>query len=314
MKTNNKAPKVETISIYQFLRRIPDENTARLYIEKMVWAAGRYCPYCHSINTVEVKDAKPMPYRCKDCRKHFSVRVGNIFESSKVSLQTWLGAIYLMTTAKKGVSSLQLSRQLGITQKTAWMLCHKIREMWTAPVKPVMSGEVEVDESYFGGIDRNRHASQRAKIGRGAVGKQPVIGLYDRNGKVAGTVVRDTDSGTLHSVINANVRKGTQIYTDSNPAYHKLEGYPQEEVCHSVGEYVRGKAHTNGIESFWSLLKRGYIGTFHHMSPKHLQKYVNEFASRQSMRRCDTIDAMAITTKAGVGKSLSWKELTYEPA
>jgi len=178
----NKAPKVETISIYQFLRRIPDEESARVYIEKMVWPNGRYYPYCGSANTVEVKGGKPMPYRCKDCRKHFSVRVGNIFQSSKVPLQTWLATIYLMTTAKKGVSSLQVSRQLGITQKTAWMLCHKIREMWTTPIKPVMSGEVEVDESFFGGIDRNRHASKRAKIGRGAVGKQPVVGIYDRNG------------------------------------------------------------------------------------------------------------------------------------
>ena len=121
--------KVETLSIYQFLRRIPDECSARTYVENMIWANGRYCPFCKSTNTVEVKDEKPMPYRCKDCRKHFSVKVGNIFESSKVPLQTWLAAIYLMTVAKKGVSSLHVSRQLGITQKTAWMLCHKIREM-----------------------------------------------------------------------------------------------------------------------------------------------------------------------------------------
>lgn len=251
-----------------------------------------------------------MPYRCKDCRKHFSVRVGTIFESSKVSLQIWLAAIYLMTVAKKGVSSLQMSRQLGITQKTAWMLCHKIREMWTIPVKPTMSGEVEVDESYFGGVDKNRHANKRAHAGRGAVGKQPVVGVYDRNGKVIGEVVNDVDRETLHAVINKSVRKGSSVYTDGHLGYHGLTGYNQDEVCHSVGEYVRGRIHTNGVESFWSLLKRGYYGTFHYMSPKHLQRYVNEFSSRQSMNRCDTIDVMAITTKAGVGKSLSWKELT----
>jgi len=310
MRKENKFPKVETISIYQFMRRIPDEDAARIYVEKMVWPNGRYCPSCKSTNTVEVKGASPMRYRCKDCRKHFSVRVGTIFEASKVSLQTWLAAIYLMTVAKKGVSSLQISRQLGITQKTAWMLCHKIRETWNVPVKATMSGEVEVDETYFGGKDKNRHANQRLHIGRGAVSKQPVVGIRDRNGKVVASVVPNVGSETLHAVINQSVRKGTNVYTDGNQAYHGLTGYNQSEVVHSVGEYVNGKIHTNGIESFWSLLKRGYIGTFHYMSPKHLQRYVDEFSSRQNMNRCDTIDVMAITTKAAIGRYLPWKELT----
>ena len=309
-----RQPKVETISIYQFLRRVPDERTARQYVESMVWVNGRYCPYCKSINTVEVKNEKPMPYRCKDCRKHFSVRVGNIFESSKVSLQTWLAAIYLMTTAKKGVSSLQISRQLGVTQKTAWMLCHKIREMWRMPVKRTLSGEVEVDETYVGGLERNRHANKRLRLGRGASGKQAVVGIRARSGKIVGKVVGEVNRETLHSVINQSVRKGSYVYSDGHRGYRGLAGYYLGEVRHNVGEYVRDRVHTNGIESFWSLFKRGYYGTFHSMSPKHLQRYVDEFSSRQSMKRCDTVDAIAATTKAGVGKHLPWKELTYVPA
>lgn len=308
--TKRQMPKVETISIYQFLRRIPDERAARQYVESMIWPNERCCPFCKSINTVAVKNEKPMPYRCKDCRKHFSVRVGNIFESSKVSLQTWLAAIYLMTVAKKGVSSFQISRQLGITQKTAWMLCHKIREMWQMPVKRTLSGEVEVDETYIGGTERNRHANKKLRLGRGANGKKAVVGIRDRNGKIVGRVVEVVNRETLHGVINDSVRKGSSIYTDGHRGYHGLKGYHQEEVRHSIGEYVRQQIHTNGIESFWSLLKRGYYGVFHYMSPKHLQRYVNEFASRQSMIACDTVDAIAAITKAGTGKHLSWKELT----
>lgn len=308
MKTNNI--KVETISIYQFLKRIPDEKAARVYVESLVWANGRYCPFCKSTNTVEVKDEKPMPYRCKDCRKHFSVRVGTVFESSKVSLQTWLACIYLMTVAKKGVSSLQISRQLGITQKTAWMLCHKIREMWSMPVKRTLSGQVEIDETYIGGLERNRHASQKLKLGRGSAGKQPLIGIRDRNSKkIVCKVVNDVSREILHDIIKKSVKKGSHVYSDGHKSYHGLIDYLQSEVCHNIGEYVRNEIHTNGIESFWSLFKRGYYGTFHYMSPKHLQKYANEFATRQSLKCCDTVDMIAMTTKASVGKHLSWKEL-----
>jgi len=311
MKTKPRS--VETISIYQFLKRIPDEKAAREYIEGLIWVNGRYCPFCKSSNTVRVKDEKPMPYRCKDCRKHFSVRVGNIFESSKVKLHTWLAAIYLMTTAKKGVSSPQIARQLGITQKTAWMLCQKIREMWRVPIKAVLSGEVEVDEAYMGGTERNKHANKRLNSGRGIVGKQPVVGLRDRNNKVVGVVVEDTNMKVLHGLIRQAVRKGSHIYTDGHKGYHGLTDYQQSEVHHFEGEYVNNQVHTNGIESFWALLKRAYYGTFHHMSVKHMQRYVDEFAARQNMRGCDATDIIAIITKGAVGKSLPWNTLTHDP-
>lgn len=308
-----KANKVETISLYQFLQRIPDEQAARKYFEDMRWSKGRYCPHCRSTNTVHVQNEKPQPYRCKDCRKHFSVRTGTVLTASNVPLQKWLLAAYLMTTAKKGVSSCQMSRELGVTQKTAWLLCHKIREIWTTP-EYQFSGTIEADETYIGGKEKNKHASRKLHAGRGIVGKQAVLGARSRTGKVVAITTTSTEREAIHSFIKRNVYPGATVFTDDHRSYIGLEGYTHESINHSAGEYVRGLAHTNGIESFWALLKRGYYGTFHHFSVKHANRYISEFATRNNNRECDTIDVLAITAKGVTGRLLPYKELTYDPS
>lgn len=247
------------LSTYDFHGLFPDEATAVAWYEAVRWTEGRHCPHCDSTNTATC--AKPQPYRCRDCRKHFSVKTGTVMQSSKLPVKKWLYAMYLMSVSKKGLSSCQLARELGIAQEAAWRLGHKIREAWNQDAVFPMQGtvEVEVDETFVAGKGKNKHADKRHHAGRGGVGKAPVMGIRSRASEVRIFPVARMDAPTLHGHIRKHAEPGTQVYTDGYASYRGMRKYRQESVAHDADEYVRGQVHINGIESFWSLLKRGHI-------------------------------------------------------
>ena len=252
-----------------------------------------------------------MPYRCreKECAKRFSVRTKTPMESSKLGFQVWAIALYQVTTNLKGVSSMKLHRDLGITQRSAWFLAHRLREAWKDH-EPQFAGPVEVDETFIGGKEKNKHSNKKLKAGRGAVGKAIVVGAKDREtNHVSAAVVGNTDAKTLQGFVGDHAAKGATVYTDDHGGYQGMP-FEHETVKHSISEYVNGMAHTNGIESFWALLKRGYHGTYHHMSEKHLGRYIGEFAGRHNDRHSDTIDQMEAMARNMGGKRLRYKDLT----
>lgn len=299
----------EGISMLDLAEMFPDEAAATKWFERIMWGEYRPCPHCGSLNTRECKNHKPMPYRCRDCREHFSVRTRTVLERSHIPLKKWVWAIYLWTTSLKGVAAMKLHRDLKISYKSAWFMVHRLRECFTDE-EMVFDGPVEVDEVWIGGKRQNMHEAQRAALtGRGGSGKVAVVGIKDRDTNlVDAQVVGDVKGVTLRRFVTERTTQGTRVYTDEANAYKGLPNH--EAVNHSVGEYVKGQAHTNGIESFWALLRRGQIGVYHKISYKHLQRYINEFAARHNFRRMSTKAQMAQVVAAMVGQRLMYRELT----
>ena len=304
----------EGLTVIELMDMFPTEEAAAEWFESVIWPGGRHCPKCGSVRTREASHKK-MPYWCSDCRSYFSVKTGTAMQASKIPLRKWAIAIYLVLTSLKSVSSMKLHRDLGVTQATAWFMIHRIREAWAEDDDDQFDGPVEVDEAYFGGRRENmslakRKALAEAGAGRGTVGKTAVVGMKDRDtNEVRAEVIADTKKKTLQGFVREHAEPGATLYTDEHGSYTGMTEFEHEAVNHSVSEYVRGQAHTNGMESFWAMLKRAHDGTFHKMSPKHLQRYVSEFAGKHNIRDSGTLAQMRDTVARLVGRRLLHRAL-----
>ncbi len=303
----------EGITLIKLFQLFPDDETAERWLENRRWGKdGPKCPRCESRDRVnECPNRKPASYWCGACRQRFNVRTKTALEGSKISYQKWVIAMYLHASSLKGVSSMKLHRDIGITQKSAWFMSHRLREGMSSIQKNFI-GPVEIDESYFGGKERNKHNRKKAKLGRGPVGKTAVVGAKDRaTNLVQAEVVMSVDKEILNNFVDQHTDESATIYTDGSTAYRGRKNH--EYVRHSVREYVLGQVHTNGVESFWASLKRGYYGIYHHISPKHLHRYVQEFTGRHNFRRLDTIEQMGyIANQLFNSERLTYKTLIAE--
>lgn len=276
----------------QMFAAFPTEQTAIDHLTALRWANGKFCPLCGNADEKKIGTlAGTNTHKCYACRKRFSIKVGTIFQDTKLPLRTWFAAIWMITNHPKGIASTTLATDLGITQKSAWFVLHRLRhaartDSFNAP----LSGEVEVDETFVGGREHNKHASKKTgnKRGHSVELKTVVMGLVQRGGEIRAGVIDNVRAGTLRPIVERNVAKGATVFTDEHQGYNDLRhNYDHQRVNHRKGEYARGTATTNAVESLWALFKRQYHGTHHFISPKHMDAYLNEMTFRLNRRDLD---------------------------
>lgn len=299
-----------TISTFQLFAKYPDQESARIYLESRLWPNGTTCPTCHGTDRIGIR--KGGFYRCHACKLDFTVRTGTIFERSHVPLHKWIYAMYLLVTSRKGISSLQLGKEIGIRQASAWFLLHRLREACGKDLT-MLQGIVEVDETYIGGLEANKHMKDRMYGDRGVPAKTPVIALRERGGRTKAVIPESVGGISLERAIRDNVALGATIHTDEFPSYNNAgKIFKHETVNHRKMEYVRNGVTTNGVESVFAVLKRGLHGVYHHASKKHLRRYVDEFTFRlndANVRR-HTFDRLDSFVDAVAGKRLTYERLT----
>jgi transposase-like protein len=297
-------------SLLDAVRHFSDLAACNALMLKIKWPSGRVvCPHCGGERCAEKADGKRL--RCRDCRKDFSYKVGTIFEDSPLGLDKWFVAVWSIANCKNGISSHELGRALGVTQKTAWFMLHRIREAMKTGTFTRLKAEIETDETFVGGKARNMHADKREKRikGRGAVGKAIIHGMLERGGEVRASVVRDTEATTLQPLVRQHAEHGAYLYSDAMPSYRGLGGDYAHRFVDHASKYVEGRVHVNGMENFWSLLKRSLGGTYVAVAPFHLLRYVDEQVFRFNARRTNDAARFLAALIGVVGKRLTYRQL-----
>lgn len=302
-----------TISTFQLFERFPDKEAARVYFESRLSPVGPTCPVCKSGERITARKAGY--YRCNACQEDFTVRTGTVMERSHIPLHKWLYAMYLLVTARKGISSLQLAKEIGVTQKTAWFLLHRLREACGGRNLTKLKGIIEIDECFVGGLEGNKHENKKLHAGGGPVGKTAVLGMRERGGRTLARPSQQMTFDEIHGSIHANIEAGSQLYTDDHAIFDGLDGlfYRHDTINHTIGEYARGAAHTNSIESVWAVLKRGLMGVYHQVSVKHLARYIDEFTFRlnEGNVKIHTLDRLDSFVDGMADKRLTYARLIH---
>ena len=296
-------------SLFELQQVLKTEKACVKYLEQWRWPNGVISPFDPTSKVYLYRNGR---YRCKNTGKNFTVKTGTMFHNTKISLRQWFFAIWLIDTHKKGISSCQLARDIGVTQKTAWVMLHRIRESCYCENHHILDGEVELDETFIGGKNKNRHHDKKVKNsqGRSFKDKTPVFGMLERGGNMIARVVKNTSSKQLTPLICKTIKRTATLYTDEWSGYNKAgKRYTRHIVDHSKHQYVNGNVHTNTIEGFWSILKRGVIGIYHKPTRKHLQKYVNEFVFRRNTRNLSDNERFNLVLANAGNYHLTYKQL-----